>query len=207
MSSFIMQAIPFLRSSGSSATGEFLSALEDVIEMGSRYVIRVGGTTAIATADEMLIGPAGLGIAGTSLIIRFDANLALRKEAPDHFHMPKQPSSAFRRTAFCYVSGEDRSFGMIARDDEIEPSRHFREALTEAIGNVKKLASLQGRSATVRVNPNSGEPRSGEGVVIDEQGFRSPTIGKAFRWDEIRMFEIDDRVRLTCRDAVVEVGA
>lgn len=207
MTTFLMQAIPFLRSTGSTRTGEFLTALEDVIELGARYVVRMGGNTAIARSEDMLVGPAGLAIAGTALFIPFDDSLALCDQAPEHFHMPAQPPTAFRRTAFCYVAGRDRSFGMIARDDEMEPGRHFREALTEAIGNVKKLASLQGRSATVTLHTPDGQTRTGDGLTIDEDGFRSHAIGSDIRWSEVGAFEIADRVRLTCRDRVIEVTA
>lgn len=207
MSSFLMQAIPFLRASGTSRTGEFLNALEEVIELGSRYVVRVGGTTVLADVGDLLLGPAGLGVAGTALLVPFDDTLALIETAPDHFRMPPQPAPAFRRTAFCYLTGRDRSFGMIARDDDMEPGRHLREALTDAIGNVKKIASMEGRIATVTIHAPDGRTRSGQGVIIDEDGFRSSVIGEAVRWDQISMFEIADRVRVRSRDTVLEIAS
>lgn len=207
MSTFLMQAIPFLRTTGAPRSGEFLSALEEVVELGSRYVVRTGGYTALVDPDDLLIGPRGLGVAGTSMLIPFDAGLELCVDAPAHFHMPRQPPSSFRRTAFCFVYGPDRTFGMIARDDDVEPGRHFREALTDAIGNMKKVASLQGRIASVTIRAGVGSPREWEGVMIDEDGFRSPLMERQVRWDDVRMFEIGDRVRLTCRDAVVDVCA
>jgi len=207
MTSFLMQAIPFLRASGTVRTGEFLSALEEVIELGTRYVVRIGGTTAIVGTDELLVGPAGLAVAGTPLFIPFDDTLMVVAGAPDHFRMPPQPPTAFRQTAFCYASGRDRSFGMIARDDDMEPGRHFREALTDAIGSVKKIASMEGRIASVTVRSPDGRSRSGEGLTIDEDGFRSAAVERDVRWADIGMFEIADRVRVTCRDAIVEIAS
>ena len=207
MTSFLMQAIPFLRASGTVRTGEFLTALEEVIELGARYVVRLGGTTAIVAADDLLIGPSGLAVARTPLFIPFDDTLAVVEGAPKHFRMPQQPPTAFRQTAFCYASGRDRSFGMIGRDDDVEPGRHFREALTDAIGSVKKIASMEGRIASVTVRSTDGRSRSGEGLTIDENGFRSPAVARDVRWEDIGMFEIADRVLVTCKDAVVEISS
>jgi hypothetical protein len=207
MSSFLMQGIPFLRTSGTVRTGQFLTALEEVLELGTRYVVRLGGRTAIAGVDDLLVGPAGLAVAGTSLFIPFDDTLQVVAGAPEHFRMPQQPPTAFRQTAFCYASGRDRAFGMIARDDDVEPGRHIREALTDAIGSVKKIASMEGRITSVTVHTADGRSRSGEGLTIDEDGFRSQAVERDVRWQDIGMLEITDRVRVTCRDAIVEIAS
>ncbi|MFZ3481679.1 hypothetical protein [Sphingomonas sp. 3-13AW] len=207
MSNFLMQAIPFLRAEGDRRTGEFLSALEEVLELGNRYVFKSGGTTALVEVKDLLIGPSGIGAVGTPLLVPFDHHLMLSLEAPDHFRMPAQPPTAFRRTAFCFVSGPDRVFGMIARDDDVEPGRHIREALTDGLSTLKKMASYLGRSPSVTIHRQLQGAKLTEGVIIDEDGFRSPFVDERVRWNEVRMCEIDDRVRLTCRDAIVEVSA
>lgn len=207
MCSFLMQAIPFLRTTCDASSGEFLSALEEVIELENRYVIKCGGRTALADIDDILIGSGGLGVSGTSLLIPFDGRLAICDRAPDHFHMPAQPPSTFRRTAFCFVSGVDRSFGMIARDDDMEPGRHFRESLTEAMGCIKKISSMEGRVPTVMIEAGTREPQSWKGLMIGEDGFHSPLMERRICWDDVMMFEIGDRIRLTCRDAIVDISA
>jgi hypothetical protein len=206
MTSFLMHAIPYLRAAGSDRAGEFLTAMEEVLELGSRYVIRLGGATVLAGVDDLLVGPRGLGIAGTPLLIPFDATLSVARDVPDHFRMPAQPSSRYRRTAFGFVSGPDRTFGMVARDDDVEPGRHFREALTEAIGEIKKTSAVQGRRPTVTLYPDRGSSSTTEGLIIDEAGFRSPMSEHEIRWDAITMFEIADRIRMTCPGMTVEVS-
>jgi hypothetical protein len=205
MTGFVLQSIPYLRALGSSPVGEFLTALEEVLELGSRYVVRLGGATVLAGAGDLMLGPRGLGVAGTPLLIPFDDTLAMTERTPEHFRMPAQPSSRYRRTAFGYVAGLDRTFGMISRDDDMEPGRHSREALTEAIGDMKKTAALHGRLPTVSIRPARGAVRTTEGVLIDEDGFRSPMSGEEVLWRDVVMFEIADRVRITCEGRTVEV--
>ena len=210
MSEFLFQIIPYLRTTSDGKCADFLTALEEVLELGSRYVVRLGGATIFAGVDDFMIGPRGLsvaGAAGTSILIPFDATLKITPDLPDHFHMPLQPSTQFRRTAFGYVSGADRTFGMIARDDEMEPGRHAREALTDALGNIKKIASLNGRSPSVTLYSRKGPAKERKGITIDVDGFHTSTGDVEAKWKDITMFEIADRVIVTCQNTAMEISA
>ena len=144
MSDFLQYSIPFLRATCPPGACDFLNALEEVLALGDRFVFRLGGATGFLRANDLLIGPKGLSIPGTRFLIRFDDNLAVSQTVPDHFKLPPQPEARYRRTAFVYVCGPDRTFGMIARDDELEPGRHSREALTDAIATLRRTADLRG---------------------------------------------------------------
>jgi len=206
MTSVLQNTIPLLRMEANAALGEFLNALEEVLEMGTRHLFRMGGTGVLATANEILIGPGGMAVAKTPVFIPFDQKLTMVDRVPTHFYMPDQPVSKYRRTAFGFSAGNEAMFGMIARDDEMEPGRHMRETLTDAMGELKKTASFEGRSPTVTTTYPNGRITITEGIMIDEVGFRSPACPHGCRWDRISSFQIDDRVRMRCDDATVEIA-
>lgn len=206
MTSVLQNAIPLLRIEANAALGEFLNALEEVLEIGTRHMFRMGGMAVLAAADEILIGPRGMTIARTPLFIPFDERLRMVDRVPPHFYMPEQPEAKYRRTAFGFCAGNEAAFGMVARDDETDPGRHVREALTDAMGEMKKTTSFEGRSPSVRVIYPDGRKLVTEGLTIEEMGFRSPSWRRGCRWDRVSGFHIDDRIRMRCGDMIVEIS-
>lgn len=180
-----LQLLAVVRERASGRLHTLIDAIHDVLSMGDRFVLRTSDHAAIVTLDHLLIGAAGIGVAGTDMFIAFDKHVRLVDRAPEHFAMipPLETIYGLDRPDAVFVEGADQSFSMLSRDDEQDPGMALRNVI------VRTLDRLRDENATteaVLLSPSGREidRQDGEQVVVDGT-LSIPVIGFDLPWDDV----------------------
>lgn len=162
-----------------------IDAIHDVLSVGDRFVLRTSDHVAIVTLNHLLVGAAGIGVAGTDMFIAFDRHVRLVDRAPEHFAMvaPIETIHGIDRPDAVFVEGADQSFSMLSRDDERDPGVALRNVIVRTLD---RLRDENADTEAVLLSPSGQEVerRDGEQVVVDGS-LSIPAIGFDLPWDDV----------------------
>jgi len=180
-----LQLLAVVRDRADGRLRTLVDAIIDVLSVGDRFVLRTTNHAAIVTLDHLLVGAAGIGVAGTSMFIAFDRHVRLVDQAPDHYAMiaPMETIHGIDRPDAVFVEGADQTFSMLSRDDERDPGTALRNVIVRTLD---RLRDENAHTEVVLLSPSGREMEceDGEQIVVDGS-LSIPIIGFDLPWDDV----------------------